>query len=346
MSETLPPDLNRHLFGHGVAEARFVAALERGRLPHAWLLTGPRGVGKATLAYRLARRLLAGKEGEAAASDPRHRIFRMVAKRAHPDLRVLKREINPKTGKLRAEIIVDQVRAANEALRSTAALGGRRVLLVDWADELNEEAANAFLKLLEEPPTGVVLILVAQRPGQLPPTIASRCARLPLRPLAPAELTEALRVLAPEAEEARLAGLVSIADGSPGRALMLLRSGWLETYGQVLERLASGGPKDRLAAAELLVKHAQGTGPVGGAELIGELVRRLAHRLAGAEAPELVPGERERLDRIARALTLDRCAAVWEKLGALTERLEAVNLDPFPTFLQIVDSVGAERRGA
>ena len=137
-------------------------------MPHAWLLRGPRGVGKATLAYRFARRLLAGDDHARAATDPTHPVFRMVANKAHPDLRVLERVVNPKTGKLSKDILVDQVRYADEAMYATAARAGRKVLLVDPADELNTSGANALLKLLEEPPASVVILLVCQRPGLLP----------------------------------------------------------------------------------------------------------------------------------------------------------------------------------
>lgn len=342
-NDPLRPSSNPLLIGHARSESVLLRAWAGGRLPHAWLLRGPRGVGKATLAYRFARRLLAGPaEHDAAAGDPAHPVFRMVANGAHPDLRVLERTLNRRTGKLSKEITVEQVREADAGLHATAARGGRKVLIVDWADELNASSANALLKLVEEPPPGVVLLLVCQRRGLLPATIVSRCAQLTLPPLPEATLVAALARLAPEQPPERIGPLVGLAGGAPGRALELDAGGWIEAYGDLLARLAAArdGEAARLAAATYLAGLADRLGFRAAADLLGFVLRRLAHHDAGRfPAAELVADERRLLAGLAAGRGLDRWVALWEKLSTLALRVEAVNLDPLSAILQLVHSV-------
>jgi DNA polymerase III subunit delta' len=340
---TAPPEANPDLFGHGRAEGVLLRAWGRARLPHAWLLRGPRGVGKATLAYRFARRVLAGgAEHERAARDPGHPVFRMVANKAHPDLRVLERVRNPKTGKLYRDIAVEQVREADAALHATAARGGGKVLVVDPADELNLSGANALWKLLEEPPPATLMLLVCQRPGVLPRTILSRCMQLPLAPLSGEELARGLLHLAPAIPGDRRPLLAELAEGSLGRALDLETGGWLDRYADLLPKLvrAQGSLTARLdLAAELAKGGGDGRGFRGGADLLGTVVRRLAARRAGrTPAAELFPGERAQLDRLAAGLGLEQWVAVWDKLAALAGQVDRLNLDPVQAMLQVLQA--------
>lgn len=344
MSELPPPQANPHLFGHARAEAIMLRAMTTGRLPHAWLLRGPRGVGKATLAYRFARRLLAGEDQEGAAADPAHPVFRMVANKAHPDLRVLERIVNPKTGKLSKEILVDQVRLADDALYATAARAGRKVLVIDAADELNSSGANALLKLLEEPPASVVMLLVCQRPGLLPQTILSRCAQLPLTPLSTADLLAGLGKLAPALPEDRRAGLAELAEGSIGRALELDAGAWLDRYADLLPKLVVGrtSPAARVTLAGKLAQGGDGRGFATTADLLGFVLRRLASRQAGRRRMvELIPGEHRLLDELAAGRGLDHWVGLWDKLAVLAARVDAVNLDPLQALLQVVQAICA-----
>src|SRR5229473_2014413 len=216
-----PPRDNPLLLGHEAAEAVLLQAYRSGRLPHAWLLSGPRGIGKATLAFRFARFLFA--EGAAApglfaappaslAIAPEHPVFRRVASGGHADLLVVERSLDPKRKKLRSEIVVDDTRAIAGFLRLTPAEGGWRVVIVDGADMMNRNAANALLKILEEPPQKALLLLVSDNPGRLLPTIRSRCRILALKPLAEAEVREALARYRPDiaaGDRAVLAGWVA-----------------------------------------------------------------------------------------------------------------------------------------
>src|SRR6516164_3908795 len=170
--------------GEEAAEAAFEAARARGRLHHAWLLTGPEGVGKATFAYRAARRLLGAPpdpgHGVLGAS-PDHPVSRQIIAHSHPDLFVLERL--GEDGKVRKVIPVDEARALSEFFAKSPATAPHRVAIVDAADDLNVNAANALLKTLEEPPSRGVLLLVGHSPGRLIATIRSRCRRLAFSPL-------------------------------------------------------------------------------------------------------------------------------------------------------------------
>ena len=191
-----PPRANPDLLGREAAESDLRRLFEADRLPHALLLSGPRGIGKATLAFRLARFVLAqgaaangappalfdgGEAGLAVA--PESGPFRRVAAGGHADLLTVERAYDPRRRRLRADILVDDTREIAGFLRLTPAEGGWRVVVVDGADEMNRNAANALLKILEEPPQRALLLLVAHSPGRLLPTIRSRCRRFAMAPL-------------------------------------------------------------------------------------------------------------------------------------------------------------------
>jgi DNA polymerase-3 subunit delta' len=223
------------LVGHEAAEHALLAAYRSGRLPHAWMITGPRGIGKATLAYRFARFVLAGGIagqtdllGDAPTSlaiaedDP---VFRRVVSGGHADFLVIDRQMEDGKGGARTEIVVDDVRRIGRFLRLTAAEGGWRVVVVDDADDMNRNAANALLKVLEEPPANSLLLLVCHNPGRLPATIRSRCRRLALQPLDAADVDRLLASHAGDLSPGDRRILVSLAEGRPGRAIGLAAAG-------------------------------------------------------------------------------------------------------------------------
>ncbi len=211
------------LIGHGKAEAQFLAARSSGRLHHAWLISGPKGVGKATLAYRMIRTMLGVQtllpsSLDVAATDP---AAQRIEAQGHGNLFVLRRPYNEKTKKLRTEIPVDVVRSMNSFFESTPAEDGfARIALIDTMDEMNRNAENAILKMLEEPPENALIILLANSPGRLLPTIRSRCLSLSLRPVASAEIKPWLVSKSSE-PEAIIDAAIGLSRGGPGKAVTL-----------------------------------------------------------------------------------------------------------------------------
>jgi DNA polymerase-3 subunit delta' len=214
------PRFAAEVIGHGDATLLFKAAFDSGRPHHAWLLIGQQGIGKATLAYSLARYVL----GKTMAPE---QVKRWVQARAHPDLVVLERTLNDsKPKKLKSEISVDNARAFIDFFGRTSGGGGWRVGLVDAADDLNNESANALLKLVEEPPVKCLILLVCHSPGRLLRTLRSRCRKLPLAGLTALETTEVLKAmpLEPKPSAEVIHNTVAIANGRPGFALQLMNS--------------------------------------------------------------------------------------------------------------------------
>jgi DNA polymerase III subunit delta' len=206
--------------GHAEAQQAFISSFASGRPHHAWLMTGGEGIGKATLAYQLARHVLSQ-------SMKAEQVDRWIKARAHPDLIVLERTLNDsKPRKLRAEISVDDVRRFIDFFARTSGSGGWRVGIVDAADDLNTESANALLKLVEEPPNKTLILLVCHKPGRLLRTVRSRCRRLALNPLGQDETLQILQSIPLDepVKAEKLAEAASISSGAPGRALALLNS--------------------------------------------------------------------------------------------------------------------------
>ncbi len=331
------PSAQSTLLGQEMAEQRLLEAFGSNRLPHAWLLSGPRGIGKATLAYRFARFLISGGNGAGDLLAPEggdlflpeeHPVFRQVAAGAHPNLAVIQRRLDTK-GKLSNVIKVDDVRKSISFLQHTAATGGWRVVIVDCADDLNVNAANALLKILEEPPAKSILLLIAQVEGALLPTIRSRCCRLPMSPLGD-DLVEGLLVKwYPDLESDDQALILRLAEGSPGRARDLVESGGPDLYRAMIDLL---GDLPRLSTRRLqafgdrLAQGRDGKAFRTGLELLRWWIAGLVR--SGAAAGSLGGLEEGEL----RAKLLDWrppnfWLAFWEKLGQQEKAALQANLD-------------------
>ena len=299
-------------------EQAWLEAVGRGRLHHAWLLTGPEGIGKASFAYRAARRLLGARPDRsrgplgAAPDDP---VSRLLSSRSHPDLLVLEKA--GEDGKPRRNIPVEEVRRLPEFFSKAPGMAEWRVAIIDAADDLNVNAANAVLKTLEEPPERGVLLLVAHAPGRLLPTIRSRCRRLAFTPWSVAEVTTFLEARTNlSLDEARR--LAELSGGAPGRALALAEQGALELDAAARELVAGLPDPDQAALLHLTDRFRGGE---GGARfglfmaLLAEHVRTAAVAAAGqGRSAEGLAAEWDRLSRLpdeVEALNLDRADALW-----------------------------------
>lgn len=347
----LDPAANPDLLGHDEAIRTLERALASGRLHHGWLFHGRRGIGKATLAYRFARALLAGSEAARPGLDidPDHPVVNQVAGGHHPDLSVIEAERDPKTGKVKPQISVDRVRAATSRLHSTSAISERRVLIVDGAEQLNRNAANALLKPLEEPPAGAVLILISHRPGQVAATLRSRTAKLPMQGLDETVLGDLLAKFAPDLDAAARAPIIAMAKGSIGRALDLAGGDWLQTYENVVRAIAAD-PVDPLALdnlASALAKWSAKDGFPAVIDLIQTVFGRIVAIASDRASAPLFSDELSIVKRLAaRQQGLDRWGGLWEKIGRLSAAVDGVNLDHAQALAQILSAMASPPKAA
>src|SRR6266436_7797585 len=323
------------LFGHDSAEREFLAVYRSGRVPHAWLIGGEPGIGKATLAYRIARFVLAEPDpsrvstADTLALDPAHRTVRRVAVNAHPDLLALERTPGD-SGKMRTVITVEQVRRLTTFFGSTAGEGGWRVCIVDSADELKyPEGSNALLKMLEEPPPRSLFLLVSHAPGRLLPTIRSRCRRLALKPLGQGDVVRAASIaLGVDAADSEIKVAAAASDGSVARALGLLAGTALavrERVDAMLSALPAVDPRELHALGDELDRD-----------------RGLLHVFVGA-VRDWLSG---RLDTEVSNLTrLARAADLWERLNRSARDVEVYNLERKPFVFTIFGLLAEASRG-
>ena len=314
------------IVGHDRAVEQFASAWASRKLHHAWLLAGPKGVGKATFAHAAARRVLADAAGPPT-DVPRletpddHPIVKLVEARSHPDMRWLERLPKEKGEGLARNISVDQIRGLGEFMGMTAALSPWRVAVIDAVDDLEASGANALLKILEEPPANTLFFLVSHAPGRLLPTIRSRCRRLDFRKLEDDAMTSILSAQAPELKPADRDQVIAMSFGSAGRALALAELGLAKLEDAALAILRQGDPTNARRsdlASEL--------GRKGAAERYAAFLD-LAPSLIAREARSLQGGSLERaldayvkareLATVAPRLSLDPAATVFQIGGIL-----------------------------
>lgn len=358
------PRANPNLIGHASAERMLMEAAGAGRVHHAWLITGPKGVGKATLAFRFAHWLLAGcgdappaddlfgedgaGSGQSLSLDPEDPVFRRVAAGGHADLLTVARGPDDSGKRLRTEIVVADIRKVGDFLSLTAGEGGWRVVVIDGAEDMNRHAANALLKTLEEPPPRTVLLLVSHAPGRLPPTIRSRCRKLPLPPLEEGVVFDLLRQYRPDLAADEVALLAAMGEGSIGRALALADAGGISLYEELLSLLASL-PRTEAAklhgVTEAIARTRNEAGVYVAFDVFTDLltwwIARLVRTRATGVMPErLAPGEEEVIARLGTVGNLDQWVEVWEKVTRLFGRASRVNLDRKQVLLNAFFALG------
>lgn len=373
MSETALPEPDRlpgaphprhasRVIGHGAAEQDFLTAFAADRLHHAWMITGPRGVGKATLAWKIARFLLENPLADAktsslfgeASSPPAtiqtqndSPIAARLAALSEPRLFLMRRSANDKGDRISDDIRVVDVRALARFFSLSAADGGQRVVIVDCMDDMNVSAANALLKMLEEPPEQVTMLLITHQPARLLPTIRSRCRTLRLSALTEPDLSAVLKAIGTETAEDPQA-LYALSDGSAGMAVRLVETGGMEVY-QTLVRILERGDRGAMLAL------AEKTGARGATAqqdtlflLLDILLARLARTGAGhPPKTEAAVGEAALLARLSSS---PHAAREWATLQAgLSGRIghgRAVNLDPaaliLDTMLKVIETAGQQ----
>jgi DNA polymerase III subunit delta' len=328
-----PREVER-LFGHEAALGELHDALHSGRLHHAWLIVGPEGIGKATLAFRFARTVLAdGEKGDARrALDRDHPVFRKVAALSHPNLLLIRRSWVEKSKRYSQWIGVEEVRRLRAFLGHSAGEGGWRVVVVDRADELNQNAANALLKALEEPPPRTLFLLISSAEGRLPVTIRSRTRTLRVAALGEDDLEKAVRTALErdghETDAKTLATALALSQGSVRRALELVSNRGIELYREILVALGGlpeiDGPElhrlvDRLAGAAESERF-----DLYLALLLG-LIERLIRFTATGEG--VTVDEKRLAARLLSPVNLARWAEAWEAISEAKAEAQALNLD-------------------
>ena len=334
-------------FGDSAGERALLDAYRSGRMHHAWLIGGPKGIGKATLAYRFARFVLAHPDPAgvdlAAASDlsvPVDRpAFRKVANRAHPNLLILERPWDEQAKRFKTELTVPEIRRTVSFFGSTSGEPGWRIAVVDPADDMNPSSANALLKVLEEPPTRSLFLIISHAPGRLLPTIRSRSRRLDVAPLSPEAIATALRQHG-EADVEDIDLIAALAEGSLRRAILLSESGGIETYRNLVKLLARL-PNLDVDATHAFADSVSGRGDddswIGFRDLLAAWLNR---RVRGEGEPETdVP-----LAPAAAAAPLERWAEVWETMRQSVDDTDEYNLDRKRTVLSILMSLARATR--
>lgn len=337
------PEERTDWLGESAAEEKLLDAYRSGRMHHAWLMCGPKGIGKATLAYRFARFVLAnpdpGAPEVAAATDlsldPQHPVLRKVAARAHPNLLVLQRGYNDERKRYFTELTVDQIRRTISFFGSTSGEPGWRIAIVDPADDMNANAANALLKILEEPPARALFLVVSHAPGRLVATIRSRCRRIDLHPLEPEIIAEAIRqgprgTASVDESDLRLATF--LAEGSLRRAVHLVEGGGIEIY-RDLARLLEAIPDLDVKAMHAFADRVSGRGGDDSFDTFLEALHAwLDRRVRRVEEPD----ETLTLSAATKAAPLERWTQVWENVRRSSTLADALNLDRKQAVLSIL----------
>ncbi len=344
------PEANPDFWGHEAAERFLWQAWHGSRLAHAWLIRGARGIGKATLACRFARFLLAtglprpedGMSASPLSVPPEHPTFRQIAAGCHSDFRLIERS-HDDSGQWKKSLLIEDIRNVIEFISLTPAIGKWKVVVIDDAETMNNSAGNAILKVLEEPAPQSLFLLVSHNSGLLLPTIRSRCSILTLCPLTEFQVRILLELYRPTLTPQAVSALASLAEGSIGQALALADHDGVTLYMAMLDLLAKMPSLHGPALHDLSNRVAQADTRLF--TIFGELLRAWLIRVVrcgvtGRQVVEVIPGEAGLASRLTTTMRLDQWVEVWEKIGYLFSRAEVLNLDRRQVVISALCAVG------
>lgn len=319
-------ELQLPFIGHADALREVRDAFASGRMPHAWLIAGVEGIGKAALAKHIAQFVLANGAGELGRPDPEARVAKLVEAETHPDLLIIRRKIDEKKGFLHKDILAEDTRTIPEFFHNTSAEGGWRVAIVDEAHFLNATSQNTILKIVEEPPARALILLTVTTPGLLLPTMRSRARTLQLSPLKPNDMRELLRTTAPQALPQDIDSVIELSGGSVGFALKILRTETLPLYKEMLGILDAMPQLDTARLHKLADQIARKSD----AESFDVLSALLVERLRAAAHDEA-----KKKGRVDIALQL------WDKTRTTFAAAEGANLDRKVAFINAMSDIRA-----
>ncbi|MEM7301967.1 MAG: DNA polymerase III subunit delta' [Pseudomonadota bacterium] len=341
------PFERREVLGHDQAITSFLNTHKSGRMHHAWLICGPRGIGKATLAFQLARYLFQHPDGQNAsetlsAADESDPDYRQIVSGGHPNLLHLAPPWDEKTKKFKTRLTVDEVRKVNQFYGLTAGAGGWRITIVDTADDMNANAANALLKTLEEPPKNSLFFVLSNRPGRLLPTIRSRCRKLTLSPLNQdviSQICTAPDMEIGEADATTIANAAMHSEGSVRRAIEMLRGNGLQ-FQSIFEKTVQaprGSTPDWLAIHDLADRLANRTNAADYELFVEMLQNFIGLQVRLGAVGDVGPGG-------ADIETLARWSEVWDKTRETASAAEIYNLDKKQVVLSAFQALTEMRR--
>jgi DNA polymerase-3 subunit delta' len=348
------PRATERLFGHDHAERSLATAFASGRMHHGWLLIGPEGVGKATLAWRLARHVLSppderDSQARSLAIRSEAPAVRQVMALSHPGLLLIRRPYDVRNKRFSASIPVDEVRRLRAFLAHTAGAGAWRIVIVDSADDLNASSANALLKSLEEPPARTLFVLVSSQPGRLLPTIRSRCRTLELGPVRDQALRKAVEA-ALEASEAPVPGSIDwtqlerLSEGSVRQSLALIANDGLKMQARI-ETLLASLPNLDWGSAHKLGDELSGVANAQKFETFFELLLGLVARLVRTRASgEGEAGDQALAQRLIAEHRLATWAELWETIVRDKAEAQTLNLDRKALILETLSRIEQSAR--
>lgn len=329
----IAPAVNVKLFGHEEAEAFLARTYRSGKGHHAILIEGPEGIGKATLAFRFANHVLTHPDPTSAPEriadpDPGSAVSRQIASGASHNLLYLTRPVDEKTGKVKTAITIDEVRRAGHFFSQTSGTGGWRIVIIDPADDLNRNAANAILKILEEPPKRAMFLVLSHAPGKLLPTIRSRCLPLKLSALSDTAMRQALGQLGLAIAGEQAERVLSLSKGSVAQALKLANYGGADIIEAFQKLLSENGP----AARKTMYKLAEALSAKDSDVAFGFFTEHLGEFLMGEARAAALSGELGRAEHFAKL-----SSTITEQLAIAG----AYNLERKQTILDVLATVAA-----